>query len=76
VEEIMNGAVDINNDGVPDDCQCLGDLFADGQVNGADLGIVLSEWGASTNSLADINRDGTVNGVDLSIMLSAWGPCQ
>jgi hypothetical protein len=74
--EIASGsAVDLNLDGVPDSCQCLADLFVDGVVNGADLGIALSQWGQGKGSVADINRDGIVNGADLSILLSAWGAC-
>ena len=54
---------------------CLADLFVDGQVNGADLGIALSQWGQGKGAVADINRDGIVNGADLSILLSSWGAC-
>jgi hypothetical protein len=54
---------------------CVADLFVDGVVNGADLGIALSQWGQGKGSVADINRDGIVNGADLSILLSAWGAC-
>jgi hypothetical protein len=49
------------------------DLDADGQVNGADLGILLGEWGACSGCGADLNGDGTVNGADLGIMLGEWG---
>lgn len=52
------------------------DLFANGVVNGADLGILLSQWGqAPTGTVSDINRDGQVNGADLGYLLNAWGPC-
>jgi hypothetical protein len=74
-EELAGGAPDVNRNGTPDECECLADLFADGDVNGADLGIALSQWGQGKGSVADINRDGTVNGADLSILLSAWGAC-
>ena len=56
--------------------QCLADLFVDHQVNGADLGILLSQWGpASSAIVSDINRDGIVDGADLGYLLNAWGPC-
>jgi hypothetical protein len=74
-EELASGAPDVNGNGTPDECECLADLFVDGDVNGADLGIALSQWGQGKGSVADINRDGTVNGADLSILLSAWGAC-
>lgn len=54
--------------------QC-GDIDGDGQVNGADLGILLAAWGTGDRS-ADLNADGVVNGADLGILLSNWGPCE
>jgi hypothetical protein len=57
-------------------CDCTGDLTADGIVNGADLGVMLSAWGSCTGGCAaDLNRDGVVNGADLGVMLSTWGAC-
>ena len=57
-------------------CDCTGDLTADGIVNGADLGVMLSAWGGCTGGCAaDLNRDGVVNGADLGVMLSTWGTC-
>jgi hypothetical protein len=49
----------------------LGDLNGDGIVNGLDLGLMLSAWGASGGP-ADLNNDGIVNGLDLGILLSNW----
>jgi uncharacterized membrane protein len=46
------------------------DLNFDGQVNGLDLGILLSQW--NTVGAADLNNDGLVNGLDLGILLSNW----
>jgi formylglycine-generating enzyme required for sulfatase activity len=58
---------------------CTGDIFANGIVDGADLGAMLSYWGPRTSdpfSLAsDINGDGIINGGDLGLLLSNWGPC-
>jgi len=75
--EIAAGEPDFNGDTVPDTCQCLADLFIDGQVNGADLGALLAFWGPVNPGLpeADLNRDGVVNGADLGYLLNAWGPC-
>ena len=57
-------------------CDCTGDLTADGIVNGADLGVMLSAWGNCTGGCAaDLNRDGVVNGADLGVLLSGWGAC-
>jgi FG-GAP repeat len=52
---------------------CLQDLNGDGQVNGADLGLLLGNWGSPGS--ADINSDGTTDGADLGLLLGAWGAC-
>jgi len=58
---------------------CPGDILADGIINGADLGAMLSYWGPRTTApfsvASDINGDGIINGGDLGLLLSAWGPC-
>jgi hypothetical protein len=51
-------------------CQ-IGDLNCDGVVNGADLGILLGDWGGS-GTPADLNCSGTVEGADIGILLGAW----
>jgi len=79
--QILQGQLsDLNTDGVPDVCQqptCVdADLFRDFNVNGADLGILLSQWGLNSPlTVSDINSDGVVNGADLGILLSFWGAC-
>lgn len=57
-----------------DQCSCTGDLDADGLINGADLGQLLSAWGTG-NATADLDGDGSVNGADLGALLAAWGTC-
>jgi hypothetical protein len=42
-------------------------------VNGADLGLLLSNWGLSATG--DLNGDGIVSGADLGELLSQWGAC-
>ena len=60
----------------PASAQCVGDIFADGQVNGADLGILLAQWGpASANTVSDLDSNGSVDGADLGVLLSDWGRC-
>jgi hypothetical protein len=59
----------------PSPC-ALADLFADSVVNGADLGILLSQWGpSSASTVSDLNRDGNVDGADLGYLLANWGQC-
>jgi hypothetical protein len=71
---------DSDSNGVPDICQqptCVAaDIYRDFNVNGADLGILLSQWGPNTPlTESDLNSDGVVNGADLGILLSFWGAC-
>lgn len=58
---------------------CPADLDGDGAVDGADLGILLADWGNCVGCKSDINGDsavgGTVDGGDLGLLLAAWGPC-
>jgi uncharacterized membrane protein len=52
------------------------DLNGDSSTDGADLGLLLVDWGAcSPNCSSDINRDGEVNGADLGLLLINWGNC-
>jgi hypothetical protein len=85
--QILQGHLaDTNTDGVPDVCQCAtnpslpaccpGDLDHDATVGGADIGLLLSNWGPCGSAcLYDLNNDGKVNGGDLGLLLAAWGPC-
>lgn len=54
---------------------CSSDISGDGQVNGVDLSIVLSQWGLGRGAASDINRDDIVDGVDLAAVLGTWGAC-
>jgi hypothetical protein len=60
---------------------CLADLNNDGEVDGADLGVVLTAYGANRVQLRklfpspDLHRDGSVNGLDLQVVTNSWGPC-
>jgi hypothetical protein len=78
--QILRGELpDINHNGTPDTCECIGDIYVDHAINGADLGALLAYWGPVTSSAAsracDLNGDGLVNGSDLGILLAYWGTC-
>jgi len=76
----------------PQPPDCIADLVdnatfmppPDGQVDGADLGFLLGQWGRNVGSLADIvdngtfmpPPDGTVDGADLAFLLGSWGSCR
>jgi len=54
---------------------CAGDANGDNQVNGADLSVLLGQFGQSVTpgTGADFNGDGIVNGADLSVLLGRFG---
>ena len=61
------------------DCNCPADLDGSGMVDGADLTIMLSDWGPlaeGESSSADIDGTGEVDGADLTLLLSGWGICE
>lgn len=65
------GVLTITCEGSSDPCP--EDLTGDGKIDGADLGIMLAEWGGPGD--ADFNGDGIVDGADLGSLLAAWGDC-
>lgn len=55
---------------------CPADLDRDGDVDAADLGVLLGSWGQCfPPCAADLDFDGYVNATDMSILLGAWGVC-
>jgi len=75
--EIAAGAIDDNADGVPDSCQCFGDITGNRLVDGIDIAILISAWGGGGSGEfdADLDQNGLVDGRDLAIVLSTWGAC-
>jgi len=65
--DAMRAAIDASSlPGVP------GDFDGDGLVDGADLGILLSGWGACSGCAADLTGDGVIEGADLGELLANW----
>lgn len=62
---------DADGDGVPGLCVRAEDLDGDGDVDAADLSILLAAWGGGGD--ADLDGDGMVAAADLAILLAAWG---
>ncbi len=56
------------------DPPCPADLDGSGTVDGADLGLLLLEWG-SPDPTFDLDGNGLIDGADLGLMLLDWGPC-
>jgi hypothetical protein len=72
---VQAGEEDCNSNGVPDQCEVIppvGDVNLDCFVDGADLGLLLADWGPCAGCATDMNGDGVVNGADLGLMLAAW----
>jgi hypothetical protein len=53
---------------------CTGDINGDGQVDAADLGLLIGAWDTD-DAAADINGDGRVDAADLGLVIGAWGDC-
>lgn len=51
---------------------CPADFNQDGNVNAADVTLLLSSWGSAGG---DVNGDGTTNATDLAELLLSWGLC-
>lgn len=51
-------------------CFRPGDLDRDGDVDAADLSLLLASWGGAAG---DVNGDGTTDAADLSLLLANWG---
>ena len=54
---------------------CPADLTGDGEVNAADLALLLGAWGPNPGHPSDFNGDDEVDAADLAQLLGAWGPC-
>lgn len=74
---------DANDNVIPDECEqspvITGDLDGDGDVDGADLGLLLGTWGPAApppggaqGGFADFDESGEVDGADLGVLLGAW----
>ena len=76
IPQVSGPYADLGGNTVASNCptDCLGDINHDEQVDGADLNILLGDWGQS-GSVADLDASGLVDGEDLLVILGAWGPC-
>jgi len=73
---IIDGmASDTDGDGVPDACECRGDVDGDGTVDGVELSILLGSWGHAIPETLDADGDGVAGGADLAMLLGMWGRC-
>jgi hypothetical protein len=69
---------DFDGDGFGDACEPMGDVDNSGRVDGEDLGLLASAFGAAEiephyHEASDVTRDGTVDGDDLAWLASRFG---
>ena len=69
---------DLNGNGIPDECEVLGDLNGDGIVNVLDLLALLGAWGVCDepcppSCTGDLDGDCEVGVLDLLALLANWG---
>jgi hypothetical protein len=70
-QDIAGGfSQDVNRNGIPDECECVGDLNGDSRVDQADLGILLASFGRDVGG--DLDGDGDTDQADLGILLASW----
>jgi hypothetical protein len=56
--------------------ECPADITLDGQVDGADLSLLLATWGpCGPDCAGDLDGDQVVDGADLTALLGEWGDC-
>ncbi|MFQ5805662.1 MAG: hypothetical protein ACE5I3_04345 [Phycisphaerae bacterium] len=76
-EDLASGTSDDSNgNGIPDECDCLGDLNGDWMVDLTDLATLLSNYGTTSGASyedGDIDGDGDVDLADLAALLSNYG---
>lgn len=78
LDVIPGGAVGFRD---PPSPSCPGsndpDVNGDGHVDGGDVAIILSQWGACDSicsCIGDLDDDGVVSGSDITIVLGQWSP--
>jgi len=75
--ELDDEAFDLILESAETSLDCTSDLNGDCIVDGADLAILLGNWGAASGGdVGDLNDDGAVDGADLAIVLGSWGNCE
>jgi hypothetical protein len=52
---------------------CVGDLDGDGDTDQSDLGILLADWGCTSDCVGDLDDDDDTDQSDLGILLADWG---
>jgi subtilisin family serine protease len=75
--DIVEGtSLDENGNGIPDECECFGDLTGDLVIDLDDLSILLAHYGLASGAdpaSGDLDYDGDVDLDDLAALLAVYG---
>jgi hypothetical protein len=75
--DVVDGTLhDDDGDGTPDECECIGDLDGDGDIDLTDLAILLAHYGMASGAQyedGDLDGDEDVDLTDLAMLLSVYG---
>ncbi len=74
-DEVDAGSDPADPASIPGDGCAGADIDDSGQVDAADLAVLLGAWGPNPGHTADLNGDGSVDAADLAQLLGQWGPC-
>ncbi len=73
--DIDNGdSLDIDGNGIPDDCECPTDTTGDGVTDVNDLLLVISQFGQGSSE-GDVNGSGNVDIQDILLVIDMWNEC-
>ena len=73
-QDIAGGySEDSNGNGIPDECDCIGDINGDGSVSVLDLILLIDAWGSTDSPACDLDGDGFVGVLDIVALVSEWG---
>ncbi|MFG0251893.1 MAG: hypothetical protein ACF8NJ_03360, partial [Phycisphaerales bacterium JB038] len=67
------GGPDHDGSGIPDVCECVGDVDGDRDVDGDDLHELLQTWGQHDPWAVDLDGDNDTDQSDLGILLTYYG---
>ncbi|MCP3903963.1 MAG: hypothetical protein GY715_10050 [Planctomycetes bacterium] len=61
--------------GIGTSATCPPDLNGNGDVDFADILVIIGAWGPCAGCPEDLNNNGQVDFADILVVIGAWGPC-